>query len=160
MIAKVFLRKATQDDLAWISEIPDISWTNANLINELHQAEDSLFFVDTQNRGFCCMRRIDSEGHIMNLGVVEGHRRKGVGKKLVEKSLLAAQTVWNSNTCIIEYAADDLPLKTFYEGLGFTPIGVRKNYYKDGRDAIMAERKLGNEEEGEGYAFSNRNFLR
>ena len=77
---------------------------------------------------------------MMNVAVHPDHRRKGVGRALVEEleRLLQEQ---GSECLTLEVRASNTPAKTLYFDLGFTQVGLRKNYYRNPREDALILRK-------------------
>ena len=46
------------------------------------------------------------------------------------------------NRIILEVSKENKGAKKFYDNLGFKTFGLRRNFYKDGSDAISKEIKL------------------
>ncbi|MBI1968042.1 MAG: ribosomal protein S18-alanine N-acetyltransferase [Gemmatimonadetes bacterium] len=79
------------------------------------------------------------EAEILNLGVAPEHRRCGVGKALVEQMLatLAAKGV---RSVYLEVRESNAAARRLYEQLGFTPVGLRPNYYRRPPEAAVVLR--------------------
>ena len=90
--------------------------------------------------GYIAFEAIVDEGSIVELAVDPEHRRKGVGKKLVELMLTSCSGV---KTICLEVRASNTPAKALYEVFGFEAITIRKNYYDDPReDAVIMIKKV------------------
>ena len=48
----------------------------------------------------------------------------------------------NINKLFLEVSHTNIAAKQFYNRFDFSTVGVRKNYYKDGSDALLKEKKL------------------
>ena len=48
----------------------------------------------------------------------------------------------NINKLFLEVSQNNVPAKNFYNGFDFLTVGVRRNYYKDGSDALLKEKRL------------------
>lgn len=93
--------------------------------------------------GFILCRAIAGEAEVLTLAVDPDHRRRGVGRALVDAAaVLAAPT---SEALFLEVAADNVAAIGLYDGAGFARVGVRHDYYEhpEGRrDAIVMRRDL------------------
>jgi len=81
--------------------------------------------------GFALCRTAADECELLSLGVMPGRRRRGVGRRLVERALDAAR-IRGARTLYLEVAEDNLAARTLYDGLGFLPVGRRRGYYARG----------------------------
>jgi ribosomal protein S18 acetylase RimI-like enzyme len=78
-------------------------------------------------------------GHIVTIDVVEGWRRKGVGRALMD-----AAEAWaveqGFRVLFLETAEDNLQAQRFYEARGYFKIRRLERYYADGTAAwVMAK---------------------
>ena len=48
----------------------------------------------------------------------------------------------NLNRLSLEVSQNNVNAERFYTRLDFSTVGIRKNYYKDGSNAILKEKKL------------------
>ncbi len=74
------------------------------------------------------------EGHIISIAIDPQHRRKGIGKKLVEEVLNSPRVrrVW------AEVRRSNYGAQSFYLRLGFQIIGEVPNYYGN-EDALIVQ---------------------
>jgi [ribosomal protein S18]-alanine N-acetyltransferase len=88
--------------------------------------------------GFSHLRRLGlaRKGHIVSIAVVEEHRGKGIGTRLV----LTAhdELVKKSATeCYLEVRISNTGAIGLYEKLGYKTTGRLEAYYKDGEAALL-----------------------
>ena len=87
--------------------------------------------------GYCSIRRIVNEGHINNIAVSPKHQNKGIASMLLEKIICYA----NKKRFIgitLEVRVSNTPAIRLYKKYGFTPEGIRKNYYSTpSEDALI-----------------------
>jgi ribosomal-protein-alanine N-acetyltransferase len=79
-------------------------------------------------RGFILARAIAGEAEILTLAVDPTHRRRGVGRALVEAARAAAM-VAKADAMFLEVAADNAAAIGLYEAAGFERVGTRRAYY-------------------------------
>jgi ribosomal-protein-alanine N-acetyltransferase len=91
--------------------------------------------------GYVCWWVVGDEVHILNLAVHPDARRGGTGRALVQRVLDDA-AVHRAGSVSLEVRRDNQPAAALYRSLGFTESGVRRNYYGQGEDAIIMERRL------------------
>ena len=48
----------------------------------------------------------------------------------------------NINRILLEVSHKNIPAESFYNCFEFSTVGIRRNYYKDGSDALLKEKKL------------------
>src|SRR2546430_16771876 len=82
------------------------------------------------------------EGEIVNLGVAGAHRRQGIGRALVERTLqeLAER---GGGTGYLEVRASNAAARHLYEVVGFGEAARRRHYYlRPLEDAVVLDAKL------------------
>ncbi|MBV8802990.1 MAG: ribosomal protein S18-alanine N-acetyltransferase, partial [Gammaproteobacteria bacterium] len=86
--------------------------------------------IKQQIVGFILFFSKVGEGHILNVGVHPDYQRRGYGQLLMEKILaVAAEEMLNKIYLEVRYSNEGAI--ALYKKMGFVPIGVRKNYYKN-----------------------------
>lgn len=83
--------------------------------------------------GYIGSQTVLGESDMMNLAVRESYRRSGVGRALVEALIEALRAV-GSKCLTLEVRFSNLPAIRLYESLGFSQVGIRKNYYEKPRE--------------------------
>jgi ribosomal-protein-alanine N-acetyltransferase len=78
------------------------------------------------------------EGHILDVAVDPSCRGKGVGRLLVQRVLDDCR-VGGASFVSLEVRVSNGAAIALYQGMGFTEVGRRKRYYRDGEDALMME---------------------
>ncbi|MGO1319952.1 MAG: GNAT family N-acetyltransferase [Galactobacter sp.] len=78
---------------------------------------------------------------IQTIGVLAGHRRKGLAGFLMR---LAAEraAAWGAESMMLEVRVDNTGAIGLYEGHGFRIIHTRPGYYADGTDALIMMRDV------------------
>ena len=69
------------------------------------------------------------EGEILNLGVAPAHRRKGIGRALVER-MLATLRARGVRIVFLEVRESNTSARRLYEALGFREVARRARYYR------------------------------
>ena len=78
-------------------------------------------------------------GHIGNLAVVPGERRRGVARRLLG-DLLERAGVLGIRTLVLEVRVSNFAAQALYRAHGFRLAGLRRGYYRDtGEDALIME---------------------
>jgi ribosomal-protein-alanine N-acetyltransferase len=128
-------RPAGESDLDEIWRIqsvslPAVQWKVADYLRH----ECLVATIDARLAGFAVARRTAAdELEILNVAVDPPFRRRGVGRRMVER-LLAN---FHGNV-YLEVRASNLAARKLYHSLGFEAVGVRNDYYDSpGESAIV-----------------------
>jgi ribosomal-protein-alanine N-acetyltransferase len=86
------------------------------------------------------LRLAADELEVMNLGVVPEHRRRGLARWLLGFGLeLGARR--GARRALLEVRRSNGPALALYASMGFSPLGVRRDYYDSPReDAVVLQR--------------------
>jgi [ribosomal protein S18]-alanine N-acetyltransferase len=79
--------------------------------------------------GYVVAHHAADEGEILNLGVAAAHRRRGLGRALVEH-MLAALGSRGVRTVYLEVRESNARARRLYEALGFGEVARRRRYYR------------------------------
>lgn len=79
--------------------------------------------------GFTLSRSALDEEELLLIAVHPDHRGRGIGARLLERFIAAAQAR-GSNRLLLEMR-DGNSADSLYRRLGFTPVGRRRNYYRN-----------------------------
>ena len=83
-----------------------------------------------------CQTVLD-EGYITNVAVSPDCRRQGIGRALIAELAERAKRAGLAFVTL-EVRASNTPAIALYEGAGFKPVGVRKNFYTaPSEDAVL-----------------------
>ena len=64
-----------------------------------------------------------------------------VGKNRINDLSIACENL-NINKLFLEVSHTNITAEKFYSSFNFSTVGVRRNYYKDGSDALLKEKKI------------------
>ena len=141
-------RQANKDDLIELSsleaEIFSDPWGEEILAHYLEVSEKDkstyvLFDeVDEKILAYVIIQTLYDEMEIMRFAVVPNRRREGLGKKLL-KLLTSKATELKLKKIILEVNSINYKAINLYKSLGFIEVGRRKNYYKQGEDALLMD---------------------
>ena len=94
-------------------------------------------FDQSQMAGFAVFQKIEDVVELLTIAVNPAHRKKGVGRHVLEKGLesLISQ---ESSDVFLDVAVDNQAAMKLYQSLGFQRIAVREKYYKRGLEKIDA----------------------
>ncbi|MFQ6123038.1 MAG: ribosomal protein S18-alanine N-acetyltransferase [Candidatus Heimdallarchaeota archaeon] len=79
--------------------------------------------------------------HIISVAVKPAYQGRGIGKKLLT-SLIDLMRKEGYYCFRLELRKSNKRARQLYWGFNFRPVGIRKNYYFDGEDAIIMEMQL------------------
>jgi ribosomal-protein-alanine N-acetyltransferase len=83
-----------------------------------------------------CGWLVVDELHITLVAVAPSHRRRGLGRRVLEE-LMQAGLRSGATRATLEVAAGNGAGKGLYEALGFRTAGIRHGYYRSGEDALI-----------------------
>lgn len=123
-----------------------VPWTRESFEKELSENKLAHYIVieeENQIVGYGGVWYIVDEGHITNVAIHPDHRKKGLGKQLVD----AMKDIAIQNEIILmtlEVRVSNIAAITLYERMGFLEAGIRPKYYTDNQeDALIMWVKLG-----------------
>jgi ribosomal-protein-alanine N-acetyltransferase len=133
----------TLDDVADVLSIDAASFrtnhtTESNLIDELNRPFARLWVARTteQNVGaFLVAWHVVDEIHVLNVATHPALRRQGHGRALMDHVIAFAREN-DVRHILLEVRRSNAAAITLYRALGFFAMGIRRDYYSDGEDAI------------------------
>lgn len=119
-------------------EIFPSPWSENSLRSclELANVEGEAAVMDGHLAGYLFVQYAFEEVHILNFGVREKHRNKGIGKLLLSRFLNRAQAR-GAQVCFLEVRMSNHRAQRLYFTHGFAPLSVRRKYYPNGEDALI-----------------------
>ena len=124
------------------------AWTRSQLAGILPMGGVSLMLArepgNEDTIGFSLFRTVADESELLLLGVLTSHRRRRIGRRLLEDFLERSR---NDGVARVHLEVrDGNPAVEMYRNVGFSPVGRRRNYYHspDGKrfDAITLSFQL------------------
>jgi len=83
--------------------------------------------------GFVALRGVAGQWELLNIAVSESCQRQGIATALLHHVL----TCLNHEPITLEVSASNQAAQALYKKTGFVVLGVRKEFYKDGADALI-----------------------
>ena len=113
-------------------------WSEKSIAGELEN-ELSLWLVaeeDGNVLGYVGSQTVLDETDMMNIAVHPDFRRRGIAGQLIGE-LISRLKVRGSRCLKLEVRASNSPAIALYTMLGFTQLGVRKNYYRNPKEDAL-----------------------
>lgn len=119
-------------------------WSELMLKAELESAHSLHFLIlgsENSAVGFVLTQLIADEIHIHNIAVLPDFQKRGLAKKLLQHLLISAEKK-GAVKALLEVRSSNVSALGLYSVCGFKTEGLRKNYYRDGEDALLMTRVL------------------
>ncbi|MBI9011275.1 MAG: ribosomal protein S18-alanine N-acetyltransferase [Clostridiales bacterium] len=116
-----------------------VPWTKEAFESELLKNQLAHYIVieeDNEIIGYGGVWYIMDEGHITNVAIHPEHRKKGLGKKLVQ-GMIDAAISHEINHMTLEVRKSNVAAIALYEHMGFEVAGVRPKYYTDNNEDAL-----------------------
>ena len=91
--------------------------------------------------GICVLQLVLDEAHINYFVINQKYRKKGFGSYFMEYLIKKCKKL-KINRLLLEVSQNNTKAENFYNRFEFCTVGTRKNYYKDGSNALLKEKKL------------------
>lgn len=115
-----------------LSEMPE-----AFLVAEHHSKLVGYIMCKTEY-GFSNFKKLGfvKKGHVVSIAVLEEHRKKGLGRAIVEESIKGVKER-RCDELYLEVRCSNNDAVKLYEKLGFIIKQRLRSYYRDGEDAFL-----------------------
>lgn len=121
----------------------DEPWSYETILLETTKETNITLVIENQKVfGYMLVIMMYEEFHIGSICIDENYRNLGYGEKLLNAFFNLTDKFGYDTT--LEVRFDNYSAIKLYEKVGFEKAGVRKNYYKHGKDAIIMWRKNDN----------------
>ena len=116
-------------------------WSKKQWVNELKKEDVKVFGLLLSNLviGICVFNVVLDEAQINFFVVNQKYRGKGYGSYLM-RYLIKECEKSNINRIFLEVSNTNITAEKFYSSFDFFTVGIRRNYYKDGSDALLKEK--------------------
>ena len=118
-------------------------WSKKQWANEFKKEGVTVFGVLLFNLliGICVFHVVLDEAQINFFAINKKYRKKGFGTYLMTFLIKECEKL-NINKIFLEVSHTNFKAEKFYSRFDFSTVGIRRNYYKDGSDALLKEKKL------------------
>ena len=131
-------------DLCYELDSNSISlWSKNQWANEFKKEDIKVFGLLLSNLmiGICVFHVVLDEAQINFFVVNQKYRKKGFGSYLMSYLIKQCEKL-NINKLFLEVSQTNIVAEKFYSSFDFCTVGIRRNYYKDGSDALLKEKNL------------------
>jgi len=133
-------------------EVFTAPWSAEAFRNELTNnlfAKYTVVVLDGEIAGYGGMWLIIDEAHVTNIAIRGKYQGRGYGKALLQQMMRTARSL-GARRMTLEVRVSNDKAQTLYRKMGFSPSGVRPNYYSDNlEDALIMWADLAPESIGE-----------
>ena len=118
-------------------------WSKKQWTNEFKKEGTKIFGLLISNLliGICVFQVVIDEAQINYFVVHQKFRNRGFGSHLMNFLIEECEKL-NLKKLLLEVSRNNVIAEKLYSRFDFSTVGVRKNYYKDGSDAVLKEKKL------------------
>tara|TARA_A100001388_G_C28639854_1_gene436531 strand:+ start:431 stop:871 length:441 start_codon:yes stop_codon:yes gene_type:complete len=131
-------------DLCYELDSKTISlWSKKQWSNEFKKQGIIAFCLSLKNLviGICVFHVVLDEAQLNYFVINHKFRRRGYGTYLMSYLINQCENL-NLNKLSLEVSCNNLSAEKFYNLFDFYTVGIRRNYYRDGSDALLKEKKL------------------
>ena len=118
-------------------------WSKKQWTNEFKKEGTKIFVLLISNLiiGICVFQVVLDEAQINYFVIHQKFRNRGFGSHLMSYLIKQCKKL-NLRKLLLEVSQSNITAERFYSKFAFSTVGIRKNYYKDGSDAVLKEKKL------------------
>ena len=98
-------------------------------------------FISNLVIGICVFHVVLDEAQINFFAVNQKYRKKGFGSYFMRYLIKQCEDL-NIKKLFLEVSQTNETAEKFYNQFDFSTVGIRRNYYKDGSDALLKEKIL------------------
>ena len=142
----ISIREINEKDIDLCYELDSNSislWSKKQWANEFKKKGIKVFGLLISNLviGICVFHVVLDEAQINFFVVDEKYREKGFGSHLMSYLIKQCKKL-KITKLFLEVSHKNVIAERFYNRFNFSTVGIRRNYYKDGSDALLKEKKL------------------
>ena len=142
----ISIKQINEEDIDLCYELDSNSislWSKRQWDNEFKKEGIKVFglFLSNLVIGICVFHVVLDEAQINFFVVNQKYRNKGFGSYLMQYLIKQCEKL-NIKKIFLEVSQNNFTAEKFYSQFDFFTVGKRKNYYKDGSDALLKEKNL------------------
>ena len=119
-------------------------WTRSQITKDLQNGFNSENWVYKLNGnviGYIFVSKIEDQFHLNNIAVHPDFLGQKIGSSLIKHIIMRAKNR-KVNIILLEVSINNITARKCYKSLGFIQVGIRKNYYSQGDDAILYDLEI------------------
>jgi len=118
-------------------------WSKKQWVEEFKKGNIKVFgaFFINLIIGVCVFQVVLDEAHINYFVISQKFRKQGFGSYLMCYLIKECKKL-KIKKLNLEVSKNNITAENFYSRFNFSTVGIRKNYYKDGSDALLKEKNL------------------
>ena len=142
----IVIKQINENDIDLCFELDSNSislWSKKQWDKEFKKEGTKIFGLLFSNLliGICVIQVVLDEAQINFFVINRKFRKRGFGTYFMTDLIKRCEKL-NLNKLLLEVSQSNIAAKEFYNCFDFSTVGIRKNYYKDGSDALLKEKKL------------------
>ena len=142
----IFIKQINEKDVDLCYELDSNTislWSKNQWGNEFKKEGIKVFCLSLENFviGICVVQVVLDEAQINYFVVNQKFRERGFGSYLMSFLVKQCERL-NINKLLLEVSKKNVIAEKFYNRFDFSTVGIRRNYYKDGSDALLKEKNL------------------
>ena len=142
----ISIREINEKDIDLCYELDSNSislWSKKQWANEFKKKGIKVIGLILSNLviGICVFHIVLDEAQINFFVIDEEYRKKGFGSHLMSYLIKQCKRL-NITKLFLEVSNTNETAERFYSRFNFSTVGVRRNYYKDGSNALLKEKKI------------------
>lgn len=137
-MSEFVVRKMTVDDIPQVAaiekELFTMPWSEQAFADELENKSATILVAQAGGEvaGFADMREIAGECYINNIGVKLDHRRKGIGRALMQA--LEDSATDAAEFITLEVRQSNEAAIRLYKSMGYIKVGTRRGFYEQPKE--------------------------
>jgi ribosomal-protein-alanine N-acetyltransferase len=121
-----------------VAQFPE-PWSRSMMLDEISNLETRRYTVAVEGKkivGYLGVMFVMDELHVNTLGTLPGYEGRGVATSLMNDAWAVAKEK-GVQRATLEVAVSNTRAQELYFRFGFSPVGVRKNYYERTREDAL-----------------------
>ena len=119
-------------------------WTKNQIKKDLQDclsSENWVYELNGNVVGYIFVSKIEDQFHLNNIAVHPDFLEKKIGSSLIKHIIMRAKNR-KVKFILLEVSINNISARKCYKSLGFVKVGVRRNYYSKGDDAILYDLEI------------------
>ena len=142
----LYVKQINEEDIDLCYELDSNTislWSRNQWVNEFKKKDIKVFGLVTVDLviGLCVFQVVLDEAQIYYFVINQNYRNRGFGSFLMNYLIKSCEKQ-NLNKLLLEVSHNNNVAENFYNHFGFSTVGIRRNYYQDGSNALLKEKKL------------------